>query len=184
MRLKLIVLFLIGMVIFQSCKQDNYIISVTDFNKIEKDLIDKFGLDSYYTDLSIIYDENIGHIINVVVTDKPKSLQMMGWTKSNKDWKHISEVNLKLKRGKIEDYMFTLNKEVSIVMIENLVNTSIRDIRDKKEAKFPILSLVSITSPNDGDKSRMGYSIEIKSEIGETFDFFYNLKGDLIKRWN
>ncbi|WP_271785181.1 hypothetical protein [Aquimarina algiphila] len=184
MRLKIIVLFLLCMFTLQSCKQDNYIISVTDFNKIERDLTEKFGLYSYYTDLSIVYNENIGHVINVVVTDEPESLQMKGWVKTDDDWKNVSEVSLELKKGRIEDYMFTLNEEVSMDMIENLVNTSIREIREKEEAETPVLGSVSITSPNDGDKSKMGYTIEIKSEIGKTFDFFYNLEGDLIEQWN
>ncbi len=184
MRLKMIVLFLLCMFTLQSCKQDNYIISVTDFNKIERDLTEKFGLYSYYTDLSIVYNENIGHVINVVVTDKPESLQMKGWVKTDDDWKNVSEVSLELKKGRIEDYMFTLNEEVSMDMIENLVNTSIREIREKEKAETPVLGSVSVTSPNDGDKSKMGYTIEIKSEIGKTFDFFYNLEGDLVEQWN
>ncbi len=184
MKLKFGVLFLLCIFTLQSCKQDNYIISVTDFNKIETDLTKKFGLNSYYTDLSIVFNKNIGYIINVVVTDKPESLQMKGWIKKGENWKHISEVSLELKKGKIEDYMFTLNKEVSMDMIENLVNVSIREIREEKVDETPILGSVSITSPNDGDKSKMGYTIEIKTEIGEKFDFFYNLNGDLIKQWN
>ncbi|WP_344924475.1 hypothetical protein [Aquimarina addita] len=180
-QLKFIFIYLCIVVIITSCEKDSYRNSISGFQEIEKDLLEKFGEKSYYTDVTILQHPEYGMEINLLVTDNPYSFAMEGWNYKNGDWQMVSEVQLELGKGNIENYMYNLHSEVNIVKLGFLVNLCIE--RTKEDGfKNPIPTKISITSPNKGDKSRMNYVIRLEAN-NKKISYIYSLEGDLIDKY-
>lgn len=161
-----------------SCSNEDFTPNVNGFHKIEQDLKNEFGVNSYYTDFSVELNSEKEHVINVTVTKDPSSLQMKGFHNSNGDWEQISEVNLELKKGEIEDYMFTLNETLSITKMGTLVEKSIKRLTQMKQLKNIIFYKASVEAPSNGEKSEMLYHIQLKSKEDVYYNFRYDMKGD------
>jgi hypothetical protein len=140
----------------------------------------KFGNDAFYTKLSIMYAEQVGTIISTTVTKDPSSLKMGDWSYSNNSWSQTADITLELSGGKAEDFMFNLNKEVNLSKLGELVENSIKKLKDEKDIDAAVLSIASISVPDDGNKSKMNYFIQLKPKNGgTTFSFTYSLDGKL-----
>lgn len=53
--------------------------------ELKKELISKFGENSYYTDISIT-NSDLGSFIGVTQTEDPSSLKMADWSYANGSW--------------------------------------------------------------------------------------------------
>lgn len=152
------------------------------FEGVEENLKSKFGNDAFYTQLSIMYVEQVGTIITTTVTKDPSSLKMENWNFSNSSWSQTADVTLELSGGKAEDFMFNLNNEVDLSKLGELVESSIKKLKDEKDIDAAVLSIASISAPDDGNKSKTNYFIQLKPKNGgTTFSFIYNLDGKLEK---
>ena len=78
MRLNLLLVLLLHVV---SCSNSiqNQPATADGFQNIENVLKDQFDKDAYYTDLTITYNQSIGNIVSVTVTEIPESLKMGQW---------------------------------------------------------------------------------------------------------
>jgi len=162
-----------------SCTNEDFTPDEKGFKKIEQDLKNKFGEDSFYTDLSIKYNHEEGNVIDVTVTKYPSSLKMKGFSNVAGDWEQISEVELELKKGEIEDYMFRLGREVSVTKIGNLVEKSMQYLTKDTQLQDITLSMASVASPVNGKKDEMLYHIELKSLVDNTYyNFKYDMNGE------
>ncbi len=152
------------------------------FEGVEENLKSKFGDNAFYTELSITYVEQVGTIITTTVTKDPSSLKMESWNFSNSSWSQTADVTLELSGGKAQDFMFNLNEEVDLSKLGELVESSIKKLKEEKDISAVVLNITSIMAPDDGDKSKMNYFIQLKPENGGTdFTFVYNLDGTLEK---
>ncbi|WP_160112062.1 hypothetical protein [Aquimarina sp. AU58] len=152
------------------------------FEGVEENLKGKFGDDAFYTELSITYVKQVGTIITTTVTKDPSSLKMESWNFSNSSWSQTADVTLELSGGKAQDFMFNLNEEVDLSKLGELVESSIKKLKEEKDIDAAVLNIASIMAPNDGDKLKMNYFIQLKPENGGTdFTFVYNLDGTLEK---
>lgn len=152
------------------------------FEGVEENLKNKFGDDAFYTELSITYVKQVGTIITTTVTKDPSSLKMGSWNFSNSSWSQTADVTLELSGGKAQDFMFNLNEEVDLSKLGELIESSIKKLKEEKDISAAVLSIASIMAPDDGDKSKMNYFIQLKPENGGTdFTFVYNLDGTLEK---
>lgn len=180
-KLKQTLIYLFAISIFSACEPDGYQNSIVGFQEIEKDLIEKFGIKSYYTDLSIVQNEHNKLEIKLLVTSNPHSYAMDGWNYKDGDWQKVSEVGLELDKGNIENYLYDLNKEVNIIKVGYLVSICIERAKEKG-LKNPILDKIVITSPDDGNKSKMKYAIYLISDT-KKINYLYSLEGDLIDQF-
>jgi len=178
MKLITYIFLFISIISMSSCNNEDFTPNVKGFHKIEQDLKNEFGVNSYYTDFSVKSNPENEHVISVTVTKDPSSLQMKGFHNTNGDWEQISEVNLELTKGKIEDYMFTLNEMVSITKIGTLVEKSIKRLTKINKLKNITFYEASIEAPSNGEKSEMLYHIQLKSQEDVYYNFRYNMKGD------
>lgn len=153
------------------------------FQNIENALKDKFGKDAYYTDLTITYNQSIGNIVGVTVTEVPESLKMGQWNLTQGNWQQNSDIIIEVPVGtKASDFMFQLGDTISLSKLGALVEQSIQKLKDEKDIKNPILSIAGLNFPDNGDISKAQYMINLKPESGgTTFSFYYSLSGDLIK---
>lgn len=163
---------------FSSCTKDIYDNSIQGFRQVETDLLEKFGQGSYFTDITIVQNKKQQLEINLLVTSNPYTYKMEGWNYKNGNWKKITEIDLELVKGNVIDYLYSINKEVNLIKIGHLVSLSTQRTKEKGHANV-LLDRIIVLSPNDGNKSKMGYKIRLSSS-SNTFDYIYNLQGDLL----
>jgi len=153
------------------------------FTNLENEIKNEFGDSAYFTDIFVSHDSSIGNIVSLTVTDAPETLKMTQWNLAKNSWTQSSEVVLELPEGtQAKDFMFQLDKKISLTKVGELIEKSAKKLEDEKNIKNPKLSNALIKMPKNGDITKMEYSITMKPENGGTsFRFYYALNGDLIK---
>jgi len=153
------------------------------FKAIEGILKSKFGDKAHYTDLTITYNETIGNIVGVTVTDAPESLKMGQWTLSQGNWVQTSDITLEVPQGtKAADFMFQLGNAINLGQLGALVEKSKEQLTAEKDIEDPSLHMALIKMPKNGNRDKTEYTVMLKPENGgTTFTFNYDLDGALIK---
>lgn len=153
------------------------------FGAIEKELKSKFGEDAFYTDLSITYNESIGNIIGVTVTENPESLKMGQWNLTQYHWQQNSDITIEIPKGtKASDYMFQLKDKVSLSELGKLVEQSQEKLSQEKQISDSKLHMAFVNYPDNGDVSNAEYTVMLQPKNGgTTFTFRYSLRGDFIE---
>ncbi len=184
-KLKRLNLLLVLLLHVASCSNSiqNQPATADGFQNIESALKDQFGKDAYYTDLTITYNQSIGNIVGVTVTEIPESLKMGQWNLTQGNWQQNSDIIIEVPVGtKASDFMFQLGDTISLSKLGALVEQSIQKLKDEKDIKNPILSIAGLNFPDNGDISKAQYMINLQPESGgTTFSFYYTLEGDLNK---
>ncbi|WP_249560305.1 hypothetical protein [Cellulophaga sp. 20_2_10] len=178
MKLKSILPILL-LFIFFSCKEKVYKANADGFIQIDEVLKKKFGKDALYTDIILQNYQEKGIQVDATVTNTPESLRMEGWSFKDNAWAQLSEISLKLEKGEIENYMFSLQKEIDISSIDGLVKRAIKTGNQNTSKKELILHKIVISSPLDGNKSGLEYHIQLKSKIDSTtYNYYYLANGE------
>jgi len=148
-----------------------------DFEKIEKEIITKFGNDSYFTELSISHNEITGNKIEVTVTQKPESLKIEEWINTNGNWIQRTEISFEIPEGmKASDFMFQLNKDIKLKSISKLIEKSKTNLKEEKNINNVILDIATIKFPKNGDFSKTEFIVKLKPNCKNTiFSFNYLL---------
>ncbi|WP_296386152.1 hypothetical protein [Winogradskyella sp.] len=158
-------------------------VTAAGFEAIELELKSKFGDDAYYTDLTITYNESIGNIIGVTVTENPESLQMGQWNLTQNTWKQNQDISIEVPQGsKATDFMFQLDDKINLSTLGELAEISTKKLTVEKNLENSVLSMAFVKFPKNGDISKTEYTVMLRPETGgTTFTFRYNLNGELIK---
>ena len=153
------------------------------FSALEQNIKNEFGKDAYFTDLTITYNKAIGNIIGVTVTKEPASLKMEQWNSTKGNWTQNSEITLEVPQGtEAADFMFQLGEKINLSKLGELVQTSIKTLKDEKNIENPILQMAAINFPENGDIVKTEYLVMLQPENGgTTFTFQYRLNGNLIE---
>lgn len=153
------------------------------FGAIEKELKSKFGDNAYYTDLTITYNESIGNIIGVTVTESPESLKMGQWNLTQDNWQQNSDITIEIPNGtKAEDFMFQLNEDINLSELGKLVEQSQEKLSEEKQISDSKLHVAFIKYPDNGDISNAEYTVMLEPKNGgTTFTFRYSLNGEFIE---
>ncbi len=167
----------LGLAFFSSCSK-KYTQDAKGFSEIEVDLKSKFGEDAYYTNISVVYDKNVGNIINLAETKEPASLEMKEWNYLKGAWNQIADVTLEISGGEAKDFMFQLGKDVSLGKVGEMVEASKEKLADEKKIDNAVAKIVSVKVPDNGDKINIFISLEPENG-GTSFTFFYDLEGNL-----
>ena len=136
-------------------------------NDVKAELDSKFGNDAHYLSINITNVETLGLTISTTVTDDPNSYKLEEWNYSNGSWNQSSEVTIELSGGEPADFMFQLDKEVSLNDMGLFIEESIEKLESDKDLDAK-LSFASVEAPEDGDKSAMKYRIGLTPENGGT----------------
>lgn len=152
------------------------------FSKIEEAVKDKFGDEAYFTDLTVTYVESIGNVIGVTVTEDPESLKMGQWNQTQGAWTQNSDISLELPAGtKASNFMFQLNDEINLTKLGELIETSKEKLTSEKGLENPRLSMASVLFPDNGQREKTKYWVNLEPENGGTsFSFYYNLAGEFL----
>ncbi|MFD2914174.1 hypothetical protein [Psychroserpens luteus] len=153
------------------------------FSDIQNQIQSEFGDDAYFTDISIVYNESIGNIVGVTVTQDPSSLKMGQWNQTQGVWQQNQDISIQVPEGsKAEDFMYQLNSKISLSKLGELTEKSTAQLTADKKIENPTLNMAFVKFPKNGDVSKTEYTIMLKPEHGgTTFTFRYNLNGELIE---
>lgn len=153
------------------------------FTTIENQIKNKFGNNAYYTDLSITYNEAIGNILGVTVTENPASLKMEQWNQTQDHWNQTSDVTIEIPEDtNASDFMFQLNETINLKKLGELVEKSKAQLTKEKNIEDSKLHIAFINFPDNGDISKAYYGVNLEPKNGGTrFRFSYTLDGELIK---
>jgi len=153
------------------------------FVKLEQMLKDQFGEKAYYTELSITPIEALGNVITLTVTEDPESLKMTQWNNAQGSWNKVADVALSIDGGaKAADFMFQLDESINLKTLGALIEKSQAQLKKEHNLDHTKVDIAYINFPKNGDKENVQYVMKLKPEHGGTsFDFFYDLKGQLIK---
>lgn len=180
-----LLLITLAVILFVSCSDRTHKQTATaeGFATIEKELKSKFGENAYYTDLSITYNESIGNIVAVTVSEVPESLKMEQWNVTQGSWKQNQDITIEVPFGsKASDFMFQLNNEINLSKLGRLVETSSKELTAQKNIENPTLHMAFVKFPKNGVLSKTEYLVILKPETGGTaFSFSYNIDEELIK---
>lgn len=174
---------LVMQIVSCSSSVENQPATTEGFQNIENELKNQFGKEAFYTDLTVTYNQSIGNIIGVTVTEDPESLKMGQWNLTQNTWQQSSDITIEVPSGtKASDFMFQIGEAISLSKLGGLVEKSIQKLKDEKHLENPILSTARVYFPDNGDTSKAEYFVNLQPENGgTTFRFRYGLNGDLIK---
>lgn len=165
-----------------SCSSNSSIENKEDLAALQNDLVDKFGSDAYYTDMSITNSE-MGPVILVTETGKPELLKMESWNRHQGNWKQTSDVTLEISgNAHPTDFMFQLGKMVDFNILGKALEEAKQKVITEKNIPETKLDFIIIKAPKDGDFNSMRYFIKIEPKNGGTaFEFWYKMDGTLDK---
>ncbi|MEM5564705.1 hypothetical protein WNY78_06300 [Psychroserpens sp. AS72] len=182
--LKLISVLVITAIILFSCGGNSAKQPATadGFSEIQSQILSEFGDDAYFTDISIVYNQSIGNIVGVTVTQDPSSLKMGQWNQTQGVWQQNQDISIEVPEGsKAEDFMYQLNNKISLIKLGELTEKSSVQLTADKDIENPTLNMAFVKFPKNGDVSKTEYTVLLKPEHGgTTFTFRYNLNGELI----
>lgn len=152
------------------------------FGAIEQEIKNRFGEQSYFTDISISYNESVGNIVSITVTEEPESLKMGEWSHSRGNWTQNSEISVEIPEDtKAADFMFQLSDKINLTKLGELAEKSSQQLINDKDLKKPRLHMAFVKFPDNGDITKAEYVVMLKPENGgTTFTFSYELNGTLI----
>jgi hypothetical protein len=155
------------------------------FEQINTELKEHFGANAWYTSISYSKggEGNSGYLLAVDKTDEPQSLRQEKWVRIGSSWEKAANVTLDIKNGKPEDYMFQLDKEISLPTLGGLVESSIQKLKDDKKIDNASLKLAIVSTNHTilSKQDKINYTVILDDSDGEnSYSFTYNLKGELI----
>jgi hypothetical protein len=156
------------------------------FGKIQKDLISKFGENAYYDQIFI--GNNLpanrpggGIWMQVNVTKDPESLKMEEWAyTSATGWKQTSDITVEIPEGAdMKDFLFQLGDKFDLKKVGEMVTSSAKKLADEKNLKNAVMESATFNTMRS-PVSETKIFIYMKPENGgTTFDFRYDLDGNL-----
>lgn len=154
-----------------------------NFSSVKENLVEKFGAEAYFTELSVTYNEAIGYIINVMVTNDPESLKMAEWTYSNGDWTQTSDVTLEVPKGYAgADFMYQLKGEITLEKLEQSIEKAKSHLAKEKGIEKAVLAIAAIKYPEVAEGAEAEFTINLQPEAGgSSFAFSYDVDGELIE---
>ncbi len=172
-------------VLFLSACGGSYDANKQGFEKLNNDLKDKFGADTWYTSISLSKggEGNAGYIVAVDKTDKPESMRQEKWVKMGDMWEQAANVTLDIKNGKPVDFMFQLDKEISLPTLGGLIEQSQQKLKDEKKIWNTKLKLAIVSTNNTilSKEEKINYTVILEDkEATNSYSFTYNLKGKLV----
>lgn len=151
------------------------------FEKMNEELIHKFGADVYYTDLELVRNIGSDEAVLVTETSNPTSLKQEQWLRySGGEWEKQADVSFTAEGADPKLFMFQLNKEVSLSKMGDLLQTSKDQLLKEKNIKEPALIAASIKSNNKMNSKETGifYYLTLQDPASKMgYNFVYDLKG-------
>lgn len=177
------ILLWVALSVFMSSCKDGYNFEGASLQKMSSDLKNKFTEDAWYTSIVIQGQNNTHNSITVDVTQDPNSLKQEQWTFQSGLWEKKSDITLLIQAGKPTDYMFKIDQEINFTMVRNLIDQSLKDLKEGEKITDPLdVRLVTIKSSPEMNNKEEGilYTISIRNmETDKSFSYVYKLDGTL-----
>lgn len=180
MKFKNAIPFLFICFLFASCS-GGYGFDEPSLTRLNTDLKAKFGEGAWYTSIVLKNNGSGKNIITVDVTKDPNSLRQAQWVLRG-EWDKSSDISLQIANGKPQDYMFQLDKQVSLDQLSKSIKNSIDELKNQENIVDATVETASIISKNEKLRNESGilYTISLHSDAkGKSYSFVYNRDGSL-----
>ncbi len=152
--------------------------------KLDADLKKQFGPDAWYTSIgySMAPDNENVYVVAVDKTDKPESMMQERWLNDAKEWQKVANVNVDVKNGKPEDYMFQLDKNnIKLAKLGELISTSKTEVEKAKSEQALKLKIAVVATNNVvlNAADRFTYTIIWEGKDKQSYSLTYGLDGSL-----
>jgi hypothetical protein len=169
-----------------SCWQKSkFSTDVEGFEKIQKELMSKFGEKAYYTDINVINvptDRPGGGVsLKITTTDNPDGLKMAEWQYSPfGGWQQLSDITIDASDDiDAKEFMFQLGDQFCLKKVGELVAASAKKLADEKKLEDAVVTS-ALLSTHDKPISEANIIIFMQPKNGGTnFTFIYGLDGNL-----
>jgi hypothetical protein len=165
-----------------SCKS-GFEYNKAGFEKINSELVGKFGAEAYYTDLELVHNTGSDEAVMVTETNNPSSMKQEQWLRySGGEWEKQADVSFTAEGADPKLFMFQLNKDASLSEMGDLLQTSKDQLLKEKNVAKPVLTAASIRSYNKMNSKDTGIFYYITLQDADTkkdYHFVYDLKGQL-----
>jgi hypothetical protein len=185
---KLMLLFasLIVALLFQSCGK-SYTHDAAGMKMLQQDLLEKFGTDVWYTNISysVSPDNKNIYVVSADLTDNPESLTQDRWLKEDNTWQKIAKVNLDIQNGAPRDYMFQLDHgQINLETLGQLITGTRNTLEKEKNISGLKLRIAVVATSNVvlNQNERFSYTVILEDESGNTFSTTYDLDGKVRNR--
>ena len=150
--------------------------------QLNKELIDEFGANAWYTSIELENSGSSSDIITVDQTNDPNSLKQEQWSQFHGFWEKKANITLSIEGAEPKSFMFQLDKEVSLPKLGELMVQAKSLLSDKKQFKDGEVVLAQVKARNQMNNKEEGiyYTISVKSKAaGKSFLFVYDINGAL-----
>lgn len=156
----------------------------TGFEKLQAELISKYGADAYYTDLQMTLDVESAVSVLVTETKNPASLKQEQWLRyGGGEWEKQADVVFTVEGAEAKSFMFQLNKEVSLSAMANLLEKSKAQLMQEKQVKEPTFVSAVVSSKHQMNSKETGifyYITLLDAASQKDYRFVYDLKGNAV----
>ena len=154
------------------------------FEKLQTELVSKYGADAYYTDLQMTLTAESEVSVLVTETKDPASLKQEQWLRyGGGEWEKQADVAFTVEGAEAQSFMFQLNKEVSLSTMSDLLEKSKLQLEKEKQVKEPIFISVAISSKHQMNSKETGifyYITLLDATSQKDYRFVYDLKGNAV----
>jgi len=185
-KLMLLLSGLIVTLFLQSCGK-SYTHDAAGMKMLNQDLIEKFGADAWYTNVSysVSPDNKNIYVVSADLTDNPESLTQDRWLKEDNTWQKVAKVNLDIQNGAARDYMFQLDRgHISLETLGKLI-TDTRTTLEKEKSLTGLKLRIAIVATSNvvlSQQERFSYTVILEDEEGNTYSATYDLDGKVRNR--
>ncbi|KAA5537329.1 hypothetical protein F0919_06550 [Taibaiella lutea] len=154
----------------------------TGFEKLQTELISKYGADAYYTDIQLTLTTESEVSALVTETKDPSSMKQEQWLRyGGGEWEKQADVIFSVQGAEAKSFMFQLNKEVSLSTMSDLLEKSKAQLAKEKQIKDPVFVSAVVSSKHQMNSKETGifYYITLLDKASQKdYRFVYDLKGN------
>lgn len=154
------------------------------FEKLQAELISKYGEDAYYTDLQLTLNAESELSVLVTETKEPSSLKQEQWLRyGGGGWEKQADVVFSVEGAEAKSFMFQLNKEVSLSTMADLLDKSKAQLEKERQVKEPVFVSAVVSSKHQMNSKETGifYYINLSDAASKKdYRFVYDLKGIMV----
>ncbi len=156
--------------------------NVKGMEQLNKELLDEFGADAWYTNIELINSGGSDDLISIEVTKDPNSFKQEQWIQFHGFWEKKANVTVTVRGAEPRSFMFQLGKEVHLSRLGELMQQSRETLERERGVQEPQVLTAQVKSGNQMNTKEEGiyYSITIRGKNDQkNYNFVYNLDGSL-----
>lgn len=165
-----------------SCKPP-YTTDAAGMVELEKDLIEKFGKEAYYTYISYMKIDDNAYGVNVQVSQDKESIQQEIWLYDAGSWINTGPMTMQISAQTPGFYKFQIGEDVSVQKLGALIDESIKTFKSENKGQNPIVTNAVLNSNNTvtDANTKYRYTVMLKDKDStNTHSYTYDKTGQIL----